>query len=746
MDEKKTGKIGRTMGWLLSILLIAGLAAGVVRMYPVMMRESRELYTNYVEEQREEPIHQYSKNVLPLVYGMYVDWCRSVESSEISAGEALLGKMEQDYAENSMYTSWYEKQSEILQSWYENGYAPVLEEYQTEYLIYREGEPEKTCGTLQPSIAMANTEEYPFFVQIRFNQSGTPEVMAERGINNLQQVAEEVQEQWVKNSRVLVNYEEGTFLDFSDVALANMMVFIGCKADLCENVTGVFQVPNQIFYDSLYAMTPNYAMFLAAVALITLILGLILPGIRPLGLKEGWKANIPVEIIAFAGTFLAYLVVEEVSEVILSSQIEIDYKGSMVYWGGIMEELLADGRDDYFIRGVNWLLWFGILLCFYLLVISLRQILSKGIWRFLKENTLTGKIICLVTGWIKKLVTFCGEIDFDNKGNRGILLFIVLNAVVIALFSCTWFIGILLAVPYSLALLWQAQKKWKKIRTDYEVLLVTTKEMAEGVTDVEYISEAGIFHELRDALIGVQNGFHTAVQDEVKSQKMKTELITNVSHDLKTPLTAIITYVDLLKDEELSLEERQNYIKILEQKSFRLKSLIEDLFEVSKATSGNITLDKINLDLVQLIQEVQLNLEDEIMNSGIEFKTTLPEEKVMVHLDAQKTCRIFENLMGNIIKHGLSGSRAYISMEQTETQVEVIVKNISAAEINYDSEEIMERFTRGDASRNTEGSGLGLAIVKSFAEAQGGQARVELDGDLFKVVVGFPKSINEVSE
>jgi len=315
----------------------------------------------------------------------------------------------------------------------------------------------------------------------------------------------------------------------------------------------------------------------------------------------------------------------------------------------------------------------------------------------------------------------------------------VLNFIIIALLCCTWFFGILLAIPYSLFVFWLLQKWWNKIRTDYTVMLSTTEEMARGITDVEYVAEAGIFHELNTALAGVQEGFHTAVQEEVKSQKMKTELITNVSHDLKTPLTAIITYVDLLKNEELSAEERKDYVDVLDRKSARLKTLIEDLFEISKATSGDLKLEKVDLDLVQLIHEVQMELEEEIMNSGITFKMNLPEEKVMVRLDAQKTGRIFENLTMNILKYGLTGSRAYISMEQTEKTVQVVYKNVSAAEINFSADEIMERFKRGDISRNTEGSGLGLAIVKSFTEAQGGKVKVDLEDDMFKVTVSFPK-------
>lgn len=507
-----------------------------------------------------------------------------------------------------------------------------------------------------------------------------------------------------------------------------------------EYLERVNPMSSGVFWTAVYVTEIDYAIFVLTALTIVLLLGLVLPAIRPLGLKEGWKAHIPLELLIVAGTGVAAVLTEDacMPVFIIKCQMELDYPGMVYYWYGIMEEVVANGGLVYVIQGANIAIWFAIFLVVYLCVINVRQLFVKGLVRFFKENTLTGRILWLVCGFVKKAVLFCGEIDFSNKGTRQFVAAVALNFVFVSLLCCTWGFGIFLAIPYSLVLLWLLQKKWKRIRTNYEVLLSTTEEMARGVTDVEYIGDAGVFHELQGALAGVQEGFHTAVQEEVKSQKMKTELITNVSHDLKTPLTAIITYVDLLKNENLSAEERQNYVNILDQKSARLKSLIEDLFEISKATSGNIQLDKVDLDLVQLIQEVQLELEDEIMQSGIAFKVNLPEEKVIVHLDAQKTCRIFENMTGNILKHGLSGSRAYISMEQTEKTVSVIYKNVSAAEITYDAEEIMERFTRGDASRNTEGSGLGLAIVKSFAEAQGGKAKVELDGDLFKVVVSFP--------
>lgn len=220
---------------------------------------------------------------------------------------------------------------------------------------------------------------------------------------------------------------------------------------------------------------------------------------------------------------------------------------------------------------------------------------------------------------------------------------------------------------------------------------------------------------------------------------MKTELITNVSHDLKTPLTAIITYVDLLKQEGITEEQRASYVETLDQKSQRLKVLIEDLFEISKANSGNVKMNFMDVDVVNLMKQVRLEMEDKIMNSNLTFRWNFPEEKIILSLDGQRTYRIFENLLNNILKYAMPGSRVYVDIKDLEKEVKIIFRNISASELDYDVEHLTDRFVRGDSSRNTEGSGLGLAIVKSFVELQNGTFQIEVDGDLFKAIIVWKK-------
>ena len=271
----------------------------------------------------------------------------------------------------------------------------------------------------------------------------------------------------------------------------------------------------------------------------------------------------------------------------------------------------------------------------------------------------------------------------------------------------------------------------------YGKMLEATNSIAEGNLNTVFDEDLGIFESYKEELYRIQEGFRKAVDEEVKSQRMKTELITNVSHDLKTPLTAITTYIDLLKEENITEEQRKEYLGVLEKKSLRLKTLIEDLFEVSKANSRNVTVNLVDVDICNLLRQVYLEYEDRVEEANLIFRFRMPQEKLILKLDSQKTYRVFENLYINIIKYAMTGSRVYVNLEQEEKEVRIELKNMSATELHVEPDELTERFVRGDSARNTEGSGLGLAIAKSFVQVQGGRMEVSVDGDLFKVVLWF---------
>lgn len=232
----------------------------------------------------------------------------------------------------------------------------------------------------------------------------------------------------------------------------------------------------------------------------------------------------------------------------------------------------------------------------------------------------------------------------------------------------------------------------------------------------------------------MREGYGTALQEQLKSERMKTELIANVSHDLKTPLTSIINYVDLLKKEELLPEYARDYVMVLDQKSQRLNTLIQDLFEVSRAASGDIELKMEDLDVAQLFRQTLAELSGRIDLSELHFITNIPNQEVLVRADGEKLHRVFENLLINILKYSLEGSRVYIDIED-RGDIVIVMRNISNYEMNFTEEDIVQRFNRADSARSTEGSGLGLAICKSFLDLMGMNMKISTDGDLFKVEI-----------
>lgn len=271
-------------------------------------------------------------------------------------------------------------------------------------------------------------------------------------------------------------------------------------------------------------------------------------------------------------------------------------------------------------------------------------------------------------------------------------------------------------------------------------IMKDTKNMAEGRLnrDVKVKGKSPLAGHAEN-LNHLREGVRTSMHEQAKSERLKTELITNVSHDLRTPLTSIITYTDLLKKPTITDEERQQYIQILDKKSERLKVLIEDLFEVSKMASGNIELHRSRVDLTQLIQQAVGEHKEDLTQSSLDLRMTMPHDPIYAYVDGQKWWRLIDNLIVNVLKYALEGTRVYVMLKRTaDGDAEFTVKNVAKYEISEDAEELFERFKRADASRHTEGSGLGLAIAQSIVDLHGARMSIDVDGDLFKVIVRIP--------
>jgi signal transduction histidine kinase len=235
----------------------------------------------------------------------------------------------------------------------------------------------------------------------------------------------------------------------------------------------------------------------------------------------------------------------------------------------------------------------------------------------------------------------------------------------------------------------------------------------------------------------IDRGFNDSLEEQMKAERMKIQLVTNVSHDLKTPLTSIISYADLLSKDETLTETSRDYVSILIDKSNRLKNIVADLFDLAKSTSGDILLELEAIDLKKLIEQTLADMGDEIEKSSLQFKVKLPETPVIVMADGKKMYRVFQNLFDNTLKYALQGTRVFINLESVNQMAKVSIKNTAGYEMEFTADEILQRFSRGDASRTTEGSGLGLSIAESFTQVCGGRFLLNVDGDLFKVMLQF---------
>ncbi|WP_342508100.1 MFS domain-containing histidine kinase [Sporosarcina sp. FSL K6-2383] len=267
-------------------------------------------------------------------------------------------------------------------------------------------------------------------------------------------------------------------------------------------------------------------------------------------------------------------------------------------------------------------------------------------------------------------------------------------------------------------------------------IMVATEAMAAGRLhkEIEIEGKSPLAEHAKN-LNNLREGVRNSMSEQAKSERLKTELITNVSHDLRTPLTSIITYTDLLKNEDLTAEERTKYVAVLDKKSQRLKTLIEDLFEVSKMASGNLELQRQRVDLAQLLQQALAEHEEEISKTGLDFRVTMPDSELLAYVDGKRWWRVLDNLIVNAIKYTLPGTRVYITLRKVEDRAEFVVKNVTKYELGENTDELFERFKRADTSRHTDGSGLGLAIAQSIVDLHNGNMTIEVDGDLFKVTV-----------
>ena len=362
--------------------------------------------------------------------------------------------------------------------------------------------------------------------------------------------------------------------------------------------------------------------------------------------------------------------------------------------------------------------------CFFVGYLSLvRRIKAKSLW----ENSL-----------LRSFGIFIGKIVRDmklTKKTAGLLILYFLFQLFV-LWGGDFFLVILLLIADAVLFYYMVANVMEKNR-----LRKGIQEIAAGNMSYQ-IPIDGLHGENKKLALminGIGTGLNKAVAEAMKNERLKTDLITNVSHDIKTPLTSILNYVGILRQTDPADPKVQDYLNILEEKAQRLKTLTEDVVEASKVSSGNISLEYMDLDLSEMIQQTQGELEEKFEARNLAIVTDLPTEPAVVHVDGRRMWRVLENIYGNAAKYAMPGTRVYATLKTDDTKVRFSLKNVSEHQLNIQADELTERFIRGDISRSTEGSGLGLSIAKSLTTMQGGTFDLYLDGDLFRVDITFPR-------
>lgn len=385
--------------------------------------------------------------------------------------------------------------------------------------------------------------------------------------------------------------------------------------------------------------------------------------------------------------------------------------------------------------GIYTMAWF---LTGYLSLV--RRIKAGTLW----ENSLLRRIWKWIGKCNRKIADFIGSFSRNTSEKIKILFgmggFLFLQFFLLFMINAPGVFALVLIVADVAAIIYAVR------RVDgLDLIMDGLKKISDGELQYKIKTEqlTGKYKVMAEYINNIGDGLDAAVENSLKKERMQTELITNVSHDLKTPLTSIINYVDLLKRENLADPKVQEYLRILDEKSQRLKVLTEDVVEASKASTGNIKFEMNDIDFVEMVQQVIGEFEEKFQEKNLTMMVHFTDEPSMIYADGQRMWRVLENVFGNVVKYAMEGTRVYAEISNSNKKVVFSLKNISAQPLNFSADELTERFIRGDVARNTEGSGLGLSIAKSLTELQGGEFKLYLDGDLFKVMITFAANMSK---
>lgn len=769
-ETKKRNRQERMPGVFVAAVLILSASLTFLSQYPVFKERATADEPNILAG--SEFLHEiYQANMV--LYKQICDW--KAEGKEMTAQDFFLsGKIKK--AELEDYNEYYsfdesplsfagEQIDELLYQWdlsFHNGL-----EQQIDYEIM-DRESGRTFANTERALHYLGTEEesiyldnyYPYYIKLDFDENGVLEHVWVRG-GDVDTLVENVQR--VMRSRYLerslyeslsysayggINWENAIYYESRDdnavmqieLQVLNMPKNCTVCYALTEAQLADVKASSRMYLSMSTAGNYRTSGIQDVFNLLLVVLGItamLLPFWKKYRLHAYNLLPLHIEVLTVL-VFATFLILGELSATLVMYSVSDSWEYSLPYiLSSAFPGLTAMMGARTIVLVINLLFLTMAFTLWFTLITAYAQVYVFGIRGYMRKRCLCYRVFrCMRVSIRRKRARIKREflyMDLEQNLNVPLFQLLLANFVILAVISFFWLFGVVLLIPYTIFLYGLLRKYIRIIQDRYGEMLKAAHSVADGNLQTEIAGDWGMFSAFQEELAAIQSGFSSAVEEEVKSQRMRTELITNVSHDLKTPLTAIITYTELLREEGVTESQRKEYLAVLHRKSLRLKTLIEDLFEVSKANSGNVAFDTEKVDICHLVRQMYLEYEDKAAKAGLVFRFRFPEQKVFLMLDSDKTSRIFDNLYANIIKYAMPDTRVYVSVESRDGEVGIELKNISGYELNIPAESLTERFVRGDSARNSEGSGLGLAIARSFVELQGGKMEIEIDGDLFKV-------------
>lgn len=658
-----------------------------------------------------------------------------------------------------------EQLDELLYQWYLSFQNGIERQIDYEFM---DRESERTFSNTERALHYLGTDEeavylddyYPYYIKLDFDKEGVLEHVWVRG-EDADTLVKSVQR--VMRSRYLERslYESLSYSAYGNIDWEDAIYYMADDGVVKQMSLQVLNMPKNCTI--CYALTEaqlnelkaSSRLFLSMSTagnyqnsgiqdifrLLLIILGMtamLLPFWKKYHLHKQNLLPLHIEVLT-ALVCATFLILGELSVTLVMYSMSDSWEYSLSHILCATFPVLTDPAAKDIVWVINFLFLAAAFTLWFTLITAYAQVYLFGLRGYVRKRCLCYRVLRYMRVSIRRKRAHIRRefLHMDLEQNMNVPLFKLLlaNFLILALISMFWVFGVFLLIPYTVFLYGSLRKYIRIIQGQYTKMLDAAHSVADGNLQTQIEGDWGMFSPFQEELSAIQSGFSNAVEEEVKSQRMRTELITNVSHDLKTPLTAIITYTELLQEEGVTETQRKEYLEVLQRKSLRLKTLIEDLFEVSKATSGNVAFHTEKVDICHLVRQMYLEYEDKAKDAGLVFRFQFPEQKVFLMLDGDKTSRIFDNLYTNIIKYAMPDSRVYVSVVQDAEEVRVELKNISGYELNIPAESLTERFVRGDSARSSEGSGLGLAIARSFVELQGGKMEIGIDGDLFKVLL-----------